>query len=378
MSTSSKRSRPGRSSRRRKRKARSILDAATSVVEAEAKSSAPDVPADRHITLDGVKVRRREFRRNILRPDDEDSGGSLDPIDERQLTSQLGFVPGNAVCVAARLAPEFCQSTTSNDQHNLNAPSVVKLYPMVIRDSYHGGKTDGRKFKGRRRGGMRTVDTKSGTDNNEVENVEDKTESHDHDEKSIGRCTAQSSKERCWFIDSDTTNKTQIIEPFPTLYWLTSPILRSHISQIELSKTHGVQKMEQKLKSSTHYLEQMARAHNSYGKARWELLTDIDKEEVLKRGWDNALGVERGVAGIRPKKSKDGNGNETEAWDGIKCLHAHAAHYLAQVEEWRVMRNTKNDTDGLLNLIQKCDRNDINLIGKWTLEAVLESMQQQL
>lgn len=136
--------------------------------------------------------------------------------------------------------------------------------------------------------------------------------------------------------------------------------------------------MEQRLKSSTHFLEQMARAHNSYGEARWALLTDIDKEEVLKRGWGDALGVGRGVAGIRPKKSKDVDGNDAETWDGIKCLHAHAAHYLAQVEEWRVLANAKNDTDDLLNLIRKCDGNDINLVGKWTIEAVLELVQQQL
>lgn len=365
-----KRSRPGRSSRRRKRKARSILDAAASLVEADAKSSAPDVPADRHITLEGVKIRRKEFRRNN---DEDGSDDSLDRGDEQQLTSQLGFLPGNAVCVAARLSAEFSQSTTPKDQsQQLHAPSVVKLYPMVIRDSYHGGKTDGRKFKGRRRGGMRTVDTKSVSTSDATKEVNNSVEENAED------FTDQLSKERCWFIDSGTTNRSQIIEPFPTLYWLTSPILRSHISQIELSKTHGVQMMEQRLKSSTHFLEQMARAHNSYGEARWALLTDIDKEEVLKRGWGDALGVGRGVAGIRPKKSKDVDGNDAETWDGIKCLHAHAAHYLAQVEEWRVLANAKNDTDDLLNLIRKCDGNDINLVGKWTIEAVLELVQQQL
>ena len=136
--------------------------------------------------------------------------------------------------------------------------------------------------------------------------------------------------------------------------------------------------MEQKLKSSPHNLEQMERAHKSYGKARWELLTDEDREEVLKRGWGEALGVERGVAGIRPKKINSASGDVIETWDGVKCLHAHAAHYLAQIEEWR-QSSSQNDckANNLKELIESCNRDDLNLVGKWTVEAVLESIQKQ-
>ena len=148
MNTSSppkRSSRPGRSSRRRKRKAQSILNAATSLVETAASPFPVAVPSDRGITLEGVKFRRIEFRRRVLNlPDDAnvnvDEYESLDPSDEQQLTSQLGFVPGNVVSVAARLPTEFCVSTETTPTNNRlsQAPSVVKLYPMVIRDAFHG------------------------------------------------------------------------------------------------------------------------------------------------------------------------------------------------------------------------------------------------
>lgn len=320
---------------------------------------------------------------------DEETDELLDPIDEHQLTSQLGFVPGNVICVAARLTSEFTNTNSTSSavtdasdnghQSNLNIPSVVKLYPMVVRDSYHGGKSDGRKFKGRRRGGKTS-------DSSESNNLPPQDEN-------------MSSKERCWFIETEQTQnneddnekKRQIIEPFPTLYWLTSPLLRSYISQIELSKTNGVQQMEQKLRSSSEYLDQMERAHKSYGKQRWDLLTDEDREEVLQRGWREALGIGRGVAGIRPKRSKvkdiHGEAANLETWDGVKCLHAHAAHYLAQIEEWKTEKincdvakgdDDKNCEGDLATLIQECNRDDLNLVGKWTMEAVLYSLRDEV
>lgn len=395
-----KTSRPGRSSRRRKRKAQSILEAATLSLESSSSnvaqvanqdaapptdaSAASVVPIDRGFTLEGVRYRRREEHvkrsHNVRRRDNgcqqklqkdesNDTKDTLDPTDEYQLKSQLGFVPGNAVCVAARLSKEFY---CTNNQHKEAPPSVVQLYPMAVRQAYEGGKSDGRKFKGRRRGAMRT-------DNND----------EDFANANVSEST-KPKKERGWFIesssatqnDSSTQQPRQIIEPFPTLYWLTSPILRSHISKIELSKTNGVPQMEARLRSKREYLNQMKRAHKSYGKQRWELLTDGDREEALLRGWGGALGDERGVAGIRPKKG-GGDGR----WDSVKCLHAHSAHFLAQVEEWRHEREWKksaakeeeedkgnNNDESLRSLMADCNRDDLNLVGQWTIEAVLDEL----
>eukprot|EP00985_Skeletonema_marinoi_P014952 scaffold7644_cov121-Skeletonema_marinoi.AAC.1 len=381
-----KKNRPGRSSRRRKHKARSILLEASGGETTAADGGATEdknqsvVPSDRAYTLDGVKFRRREqwLKQRIASNinDDvtscdqqqqhqqqhqvnEEEGTSLDPKDDYQLKAQLGFVPGNAICVAARTSlqevftsPTSGRETGGNDDPS--PPAVLKLYPMAIRETYRGGTTDGRKFKARRRGAERSKksnDKKADDGNDETKK--------------------KKKKERRWFIESPSDEQTadatridtpqddddddespkHIIEPFPTMYWLTSPKLRILISKMELSKDNNVQTMEQRLRSSQDNLDQMERAHKSYGRSRWELLTPQDKKSVMQRGWENALDERRGVAGISLVKGR---------FDCVKCLHAHVAHYLAQVAEWE-----EESQDG-----GECKRDDLNLVGKWTMESI--------
>jgi hypothetical protein len=379
-----RKNRPGRSSRRRKHKARSILLEVTGV---ETNAPTEDnnnqtsvVPSDRAYTLEGVKIRRREQwlkqeKTSNIKDDitcDQESqrqrligeGTSLDPKDEYQLKAQLGFVPGNAICVAARTAlQDFFTSPIQIDSDTKieasgtgddpSPPAVLKLYPMAIRETYRGGTTDGRKFKARRRGADRPNKSNDTSDADKA--------CHDNTKK-------KDKKERCWFIESpseeQTANATRldtpqnddeplkhIIEPFPTLFWLTSPKLRTLISKMELSKENNVQTMEERLRSSQDNLNQMERAHKSYGRLRWELLTPQDKECVVQRGWENALDERRGVAGISLTRGR---------FDCVKCLHAHVAHYLAQVAECE-----KEEWNG-----GECQRDDLNLVGKWTMESI--------
>lgn len=408
-----RKNRPGRSSRRRKHKARSILMEATGetittnndVIKDSLKESV--VPTDRSYTLEGVKVRRKEEwlkRRksvhNLINngvsssfDQDEqqtqhihDESSSLDPIDEFQLKAQLGYVPGNAICVAARTSLEESfnisdtseiddnsPSTSSSSSSPSTPPSVLKLYPMAVRETYRGGTTDGRKFKGRRRGVERSStkgnDEKTDDSNNQSTSKTD---------------SKKAKKERCWFIESPSDGQAavatkidtvaqhddddkeapeapkHIIEPFPTTYWLTSPKLRTYISKMELSKDNNVQTIERRLCSSQEYLNQMERAHKSYGRTRWQLLTSQDRERVIERGWENALDERRGVAGISLTKGR---------FDCVKCLHAHAAHYLAQVAEWEEEMEMGDISDNNAE-DEECNRDDLNLVGKWTMEAV--------
>ena len=130
------------------------------------------------------------------------------------------------------------------------------------------------------------------------------------------------------------------------MFWLTHPHLRTLISQLEIESMNNVKAMEQRLSSCPESLKQMACAHESYGKQRFELLTDEDKKNVEERQWVGALGVERGVAGIRN-------------FHTVKCLHAHAAHYLAYCG----MHHQKSKYSG------NCTE---NLVGRWVLESVEE------
>ena len=427
-----KRTRPGRSSRRRKRKAQAILDAAAASLCSSSTSdgadvanrqgdsatatgsSNPAVPSDRGYALEGVKARRREERKRRLQsqsaPQDVSAGdgqadeqedgddAQLDPIDEHALRLQRGFIPGNAVCVAARLSSELnalfeiLSSKNSIEKEDVDAklndddaiegdevgdylgqPTVLKLYPMVIRESYHGGKTDGRAFKGRKRGAMRVEGGKQQNDEAEADGSSKKNKKErawlvgpstktdtitlDDETPSTDEPTNQKQSER----DQQCSQSKQIIEPFPTLYWLTSPLLRTQISKLEISKTHNVPSMEARLRSSPAYIEQMKLAHKSYGQKRWELLTPQDQTNVIERGWKSALDDSRGVAGIRLKNDR---------YDCVKCLHAHAAHYLAQVAEWA---HDERKDEG-----EDCQRDDLNLVGKWTMEAVFDALSNNI
>jgi hypothetical protein len=71
----------------------------------------------------------------------------------------------------------------------------------------------------------------------------------------------------------------------------------------------------------------------------------------VQRGWENALDERRGVAGISLTRGR---------FDCVKCLHAHVAHYLAQVAECE-----KEEWNG-----GECQRDDLNLVGKWTMESI--------
>ena len=329
-----RKSRPGRASRRRNRKIQAIKEAEAALFSASAPAvddedaNSKVLPADRHRSLPGVLERRRGYYYAASKVPkhaeiDADTAISLDhicPGDERLLTSQLGFIPGNAVNVAARV--EDCPSLhllKSIDKYSadasLSAPTVLRLYPLAIRDA-----CPKRKFKSRQRGQIGAEDERGSNNNNNDASNSKKRESRD------------------WALDGDD-DESGIIEPFPTQYWLTDPRLRMLISALEISEDFNVKTMEAKLRSNPEYANSMERAHKSYGQERWSLLTDADRKAVAERRWDGALGAARGVAGIS-------NPN------GVKCLHAHAAHFLAGCED--------------------------NLVGKWTMREVERMLKEKI
>lgn len=316
ISNANKKSKPGRAARRRKAKERSISEALDQLLSGNHSSltSSHDnaLPTDRSESLAGVMTLRKKLDVNF-----ED--------DERRVVSQLGFFPGNAITIPSRVADlkdkypqlhslllkhEVKQVDIENDKQD-NYPTTLQLYPLAIRNVHLGGK-QGRKFKSRKRG---------------------------HDEHSvITNSSDQNAKEE----GLETIENSTILEPFPTMYWLTHPILRVLISRIELGNSDNVIELERRLSSSQSNLTQMKRAHESYGRDRWNLLTDEDVKYVEQRKWNDAIGICKGVAGIK-------------RYQTIKCLHTHAAHYLA----------TMNNSNG----------NDENIVGKWVLEVVEREVQ---
>jgi hypothetical protein len=385
-----KRKKLGRAARRRNAKARSINQAVDAILRGGGSSGEylPNegdgeitaeygTPDDRHLSLPGVITRRQQEQQSqdeaSMHNPIDNGNKSAEPItpsnwgnalDEQMLTSQLGFIPGNGLCVASRVKhlqqdyPHISQlllrdndSNGSSQQALLSStesPTVLKLYPLVIREVHSGGKKNGQKFKSRKRGHLTIVD------DNDNEN-EEKTDTVTKDQQQETPCEST----------TQTNTTTTCIEPFPTMYWLTHPHLRTLISQIEISSTHNVTYFEQKLltesspkdngTSDTNTsctaitpLESMKGAHLSYGQTRYNLLTTQDLNDIiLPRKWSSALGMERGVAGIR-------------SFEKIKCLHAHAAHYLAQLSE--------------SSSISRSD--DWNVVGRWTIDAIEEFLKK--
>ena len=451
-----RRPRYGNCARRRTLKARAITNAIAAAASSNGTSSA--VPSDRDRVLDGVIVRRREERnkresRTMTtvgggvvdlgnggdingdndgneRSGSNDDGGRLDAEDERALLSQLGFVPGNVICVAARLSTNLQEAlvllsaarqqrqqqqqhqhdgSSSSSSSSCNSeiinktkkagtaltPAVVKLYPLAARDPYKGGRSDGRAFKGRRRG-VATKQKKNnswgsidenkyneggGDDDDDDDDDDDKvsginsntTNADDNNENAITSITAadiDNVKQEQSTTPSNATSAAKaaknqiIIEPFPTLYWLTSPLLRAQISKLEESKYYNVSVMESKLHSSSEYMSQMARAHASYGQSRWDTLLPCDQVMANEYGWKCALDASsRGVAGIRK-------------YGSVKCLHAHVAHYLAQISEWEEEEERQHQREMVVGTVMRreCLRDDLNLVGKWTMENLMQQL----
>jgi len=268
----------GRAARRRRKK---LLDIQKAEEEIRAKGSLvlleeqdTVLPLDRGKVWPAVIELRKKFAWNAQ--------------DEPALVAQLGYLPGNVILITCRtsLVPEL---TRHQDE---NLPVAIQLYPIVLRDEYAGGKTDGRKFKGRKRQ-KQTIES----DLSKVQMLEE-------DDKSL-------------------------IEPFPTMYWLTNPLLRILISKLEVAN-FGIQ-LEERLSSSPQDLESMERAHAAYGKERYELITKDDWELIRCFGWESAFATTRGVSGIKNPAA-------------VKCLHAHTAHYLSGCTD--------------------------NVLGRWVMEAL--------
>jgi len=90
--------------------------------------------------------------------------------------------------------------------------------------------------------------------------------------------------------------------PFPTLYWLTCPLAITRIGRLE--GAGGVKRMESKAEADVEFGRALAQANDSYAAERESL-------------------VDPGLSG--PKPSGGVGGTES----GVKCLHAHYAHFRA-------------------------------------------------
>ena len=388
----------GRAARRRKVKARSINEATKALLNgkgltlpkgtsagATATTDEPNeflglgTPQDRDRSLPGAILRRREESQDYkTKCMEKQTLGDVGvngwyAREEEMLMAQLGFIPGNGVSVSGRIRdletryPHLfqllqSQSVVRNEfkddnvakksvlMCDLDSPTVLKLYPLAIRDVFVGGKSGGRKFKSRKRG--RHEISSGEKDASITEQPVDRDDGDREKASQKSRKLDSTSKDRkgdipvqdpeCGLIHGDIGTddlNSMTIEPFPTTFWLTHPALRTLVSQLEIGSTDNVMEMEKRLSLSTEDRTTMKNAHHSYANIRKKLVTPSDADFIKKRKWEESIGSERGVAGIRKHET-------------VKCLHAHTAHYLATLN---------SSGDG-----KTCE----NLVGRWAMEAI--------
>lgn len=101
-------------------------------------------------------------------------------------------------------------------------------------------------------------------------------------------------------------------KPFPTLYWLSSDVLKVEISRIEAVGV--IKSLEQQLQEEPAFLERYQQSHRDYIAARWDYMSAAQREEVANLGYIDVL-TERGIGGI-------------SNWHQIRCLHTQYAHHL--------------------------------------------------
>ena len=103
-------------------------------------------------------------------------------------------------------------------------------------------------------------------------------------------------------------------EPFPTMFWLTCPIIVEQISRLEEQRIIG--QLERELAENSKLQAEYKKDHERYATERFALLKLEDKKFLEERGLIETL-RERGIAGIQDHRF-------------VKCLHAHYAHHVAR------------------------------------------------
>ena len=105
---------------------------------------------------------------------------------------------------------------------------------------------------------------------------------------------------------------------FPTLYWLTCPALKGKVGSLE---TEGwINRLQQWIETNSTLADKWDKAHEQYARERVRLVPPEEMALFRKEYPAQAKVLETtGVGGIRGQ--------------GIKCLHTHLAHYLANMDD---------------------------------------------
>jgi len=97
--------------------------------------------------------------------------------------------------------------------------------------------------------------------------------------------------------------------PFPTLFWLTCPLLQREVSRLENGDFR--EGLRERLSADRRMASALQSAEDDYRRLRQEWAERLGCGEKVRGLFSSRAGIGGTVAG------------------GLKCLHAHLAHYLA-------------------------------------------------
>jgi len=280
------------------------------------------LPTDRNRTWPGVFEARKKLRheeKNKLRSaiqvyDEDDDQGDRTPSSyiasssnskKKKLISQLGYIPGNLLRILTASSSSNCNinnmlSSSSliclanilSNNLNHDTPIAVELYPIVIRDVYEGGKYGGRN------GRSKKARVRKPSLNQQPEKVDNVARSQSRilsrevlPKNEIGDSIASNNKTNSRNEKNShlTDSESIVIEPFPTIYWLTLPILRILVSKLELQ--HKNKEYKTGLKNDANEYRTMESAHQQYANKRYSLiqLSSSDEEFIVHRKWNKTI-----------------------------------------------------------------------------------------
>ncbi len=105
-------------------------------------------------------------------------------------------------------------------------------------------------------------------------------------------------------------------EVFPTVFWLTCPLLHRAISSMEAEG--DIRRYEEHIETDREFAQQMAAAHEAAAAHRLAQVPEQWRQELEEQRPREAQALtETGIAGMR-------------STGGVKCLHAHYADYVGR------------------------------------------------
>lgn len=121
-------------------------------------------------------------------------------------------------------------------------------------------------------------------------------------------------------------------KPFPTLYWMTSELLKKEISHIEA--TGVIKQLEERLLEDSEFMQAYHASHQDYVDQRFRYMTEEDRAFAEQAGF-MALLQKRGIGGIAN-------------WDTVRCLHTQYAHHLCG---YNVIGQWMDEEFGIMDMI---------------------------